>query len=294
MTPRLLLENGKVRRFVLVVGMSLILPSTSSLADVHFRELFPSHKLIADRPRIDIVGEIRVGDAREIERLIPIAVAEYQYVGGKPQIPGDPSVRPLVVLDSPGGNVLEAMKMGRALRRARAEIFVLPRSQCASACVLILAAGSTRQAVGFDLGEDAKGPVVAIGLHRPAFPPEKFAALSAAGAKAEYDSLVAQVRSYLSEMGAPDSLFQDMVRVPSQNIEWLNIKRIKSYGLEGEDPAYAEYVHAKGVEHCGTEYMDARDELERCTRGPHTDKEVNACVATFQEKLGHIVTPCGR
>jgi len=190
--------------------------------------------------------------------------------------------------------VLEAMKIGRALRRARAEVYVPPNAHCASACILVLASGATREVLGYDPGENAEGPVIAVGLHRPTFPTEEFAALSPEGAKIQYDHLRALVREFLNEMGMSDSLFQDMLRVPSQNIMWLDKNRLKNYGLEGEDPAFAEYVHAHGVEYCGAEYMDARDELDRCISGSHTKKENDVCVATYQEKFSRMVTPCGR
>ena len=50
----------------------------------------------------------------------------------------------LVYLNSLGGDVVEAMKIGRAIRKANLQTDVTSTQECSSSCVLILAAGVER------------------------------------------------------------------------------------------------------------------------------------------------------
>jgi hypothetical protein len=73
-----------------------------------------------------------------------------------------------VELNSPGGDVSEAMQIGRLLRQRFMYTFVLADHECASACVLILMAGVGRMPM----------PSSRVGLHRSTFDPAYFASLT--------------------------------------------------------------------------------------------------------------------
>lgn len=73
-----------------------------------------------------------------------------------------------VFLDSPGGDLIAAMEIGKTLRRSHAWTIVSNYKECSSACVFILASGVQRNAF-----EGAK-----LGLHRPRFDQKLFARLS--------------------------------------------------------------------------------------------------------------------
>jgi hypothetical protein len=55
-----------------------------------------------------------------------------------------PADRIAFALDSPGGNVLEAEKLARVIKRLDAAAFVGEESECSSACFLLFAAASRR------------------------------------------------------------------------------------------------------------------------------------------------------
>lgn len=91
-------------------------------------------------------------------------------------VPGSPDVvraaldragtpRPVVVIDSPGGSVAPALAIGRLIRARGLDVAVgrpadgrssAAGAGCASACVLVLAAGAERRV----------GPGAAVGVHR--------------------------------------------------------------------------------------------------------------------------------
>ena len=62
-----------------------------------------------------------------------------------------------LIIDSPGGNVVAAMNIGRMLRNARMPISIPKGKECVSACIMVLAAAVERNYGG------------KIGIHRPYF-----------------------------------------------------------------------------------------------------------------------------
>jgi ATP-dependent protease ClpP protease subunit len=148
---------------------------------------------------------------------------------------------PRVMLNSLGGSVPAAMGLGDAIRRHGFSTWVNGQDECSSACVLVLAAGVRRSPSG------------RIGIHRPHFDHALFGHLSQEQAHAKYDQMADGVRDYLARMGMDAGLYAAMLRVPSDEIRILSPQEIRAYGLEGEDPAWAEWTRAKGIETEGLE-----------------------------------------
>jgi hypothetical protein len=105
-----------------------------------------------------------------------------------------------------------AMAIGQIVRNKLFWTTVDSSSKCASACVLILAAGVLRSA--------DQGSVVAI--HRPTFEAKYFAGLSPDDARSKYLQMTQKVRNYLSEMGMSDRLFEQMMSISSKDIRVLS------------------------------------------------------------------------
>jgi hypothetical protein len=143
----------------------------------------------------------------------------------------------IAILTSLGGDVEAAIAIGRILRDKFFWTTVPNGSKCASACVLILAAG-----VGRDAEQDA-----VVGIHRPTFAPEYFAGLSPEDARSKYNQLAQVVRGYLSEMGMSDQLFAQMMGVRSSEIKILSMREMVDLGLSGFDPAYEERKRAEEI-----------------------------------------------
>lgn len=144
----------------------------------------------------------------------------------------------MVVLNSEGGD-LAAMVIGQITRSRSFATDVGVTARCASACVFILAAGVDRSTYG------------KIGIHRPHFEDRYFADLTPAQARAKYEQLQTGARSYLREMGMPDDLYFDMMRIPSDGIRWLSPEETYKLGLDGIDPAYEEWLRARYAQQFG-------------------------------------------
>jgi hypothetical protein len=100
-----------------------------------------------------------------------------------------------VELNSPGGDVVEALGIGRAIYKNLAMTMVRPGKECVSACVFIFVAGAVRTP---DEG-------ASIGLHRPLL--VSWTNISAAEAHARYNGLMNYLRDYFRELGISDRAF---------------------------------------------------------------------------------------
>ena len=130
-----------------------------------------------------------------------------------------------VILNSPGGDIAAAMKIGRLIRKSPGRTMVEGTATCASACVLLFGAGISR--IVFDGGK--------IGVHRPALA-EAPRESDMAAVKAASDQAARALREYAAEMNISERLIDDMLVVPPENIRWLSEEDRKSYGLAFLDP----------------------------------------------------------
>ena len=173
-----------------------------------------------------------------------------------------------VYLNSPGGSVLAAIEMGETIRELGVATHIDDMAKCASACALVFAGGVQRS---------TSNRSASIGIHRPYFPSEMFAKLDRAEARERYDELTQRVRDYLQRMGMSDRLFERMLRIPSNTIEWLKISEAKELGLIGEDPAFAEWVRARRKRDLGEREAQRFELFGACLR----DREESECLRLF-------------
>jgi len=152
-------------------------------------------------------------------------------------------------LDSPGGDAVEAMRIGRLIRDLRMWTEVplrignmayslshpkgvsLTDSNCSSACFLIFAAGIYR------LGDH-------VGVHRIFVNHKHLRSMKPVEAAELTGKVTQAVSAYLSEMGVPVHLIERIKAIPSKEIEWLSQADIDRY-FTGFIPQYAEWVAAK-------------------------------------------------
>jgi hypothetical protein len=169
---------------------------------------------------VEVTGKITRASPDELRVALSEAIKRPSafHNGGAPLIP--------VRLNSPGGDIVAAMKMGELIRQAGASTWVVPNATCASACILVLAGGVER--IAFD---DAK-----LGLHRPYMPADRFAGLTRQQAEASYQQMEVAVADYLRRMGASQQLFDRMLVVPSNKVNWLSEAEATKLRLLGTDP----------------------------------------------------------
>lgn len=147
-------------------------------------------------------GEIVRGDARKLAQVM---------------IDNGPSIS-LVNLDSPGGNIAEAIEIGEMIKALRIDTTVQKNATCASACFFIWINGSTRTA-GF-VGSRYFGPV---GLHRPYLTSMQ----NSNAALSEQNSLMARVSTYLDSKVIPRRFSDLMLSRASNEIYWMTAQDIE-------------------------------------------------------------------
>lgn len=169
-------------------------------------------ELTGSSPHVSVIaliisGQIVNGDAKKVEALLP-------------EIKNTNNVHTIrrLLIHSPGGLVGESMEIGRLLRANDFEVFIPQQLTCVSACVLILAGGTTRTVVG------------QVGLHHPLF-------LRDPGPGDDVPALMSEtrkmIRNYLNSMGMADNLADAMFSVPDGTVRFLSHDELLRYGLTG-------------------------------------------------------------
>ncbi|WP_145924491.1 MULTISPECIES: hypothetical protein [unclassified Rhizobium] len=124
----------------------------------------------------------------------------------------------VVVFDSPGGNVLKAMELGRLIRSLSLSTLQVRQSECASACSLAFMGGVSRVA---EPGS--------IGVHKSSF--NDTDALHVADAVSAVQQLTAEVIGYMSEMGVDPGLLKLSLSYDSSDIRYLSGSEMAKYRL---------------------------------------------------------------
>lgn len=200
----------------LALGVSFAVPADSAEILVH------------PPGSVYLLGEIVPGD---FDRLRSVIERASPVVGR-------------LVLRSNGGNLIEAIKIGHMVRELRIGTVapfgitdtgpacyddppeVAGGCVCASACFFIFVAGADR------FGNR-------LLVHRPSFPSDFFAGLSAAEAMDLYSKATDMTREYLRLMGAPEQMVDEVMSVPSSEVLEINASQIA-----GAIPGYEEWLTA--------------------------------------------------
>jgi hypothetical protein len=160
-----------------------------------------------DEWQVWITNEITDEDANEFEKQIPELVNHVNFQ---------------VLLDSPGGSVAAAIRIGRLVRKFDGTTRIETNGRCYSSCALIFIAGVYRTNAG------------ELGLHRPYLA----AQVEAEAVRQQVPKMYAVVKGYVSEMGVSDLFYQQMMNTePSGLIRYRDeTERL----IPMEDPVYEE------------------------------------------------------
>jgi hypothetical protein len=161
-----------------------------------------------------------------------------------------------VYLLSPGGDFVEAMKIGRAMRALELGSMVPGRnsagqpvcSDSISASLGIVPrnpANCTAASAAFFIHVGAvRRSGLYLVVHRPYFAPEQFAKLTESQAQAAFDALQRDARAYMTEMGVPPQVQEEVMGTPPDKGVVLDDKTVRNYFV-GEIPYQQEWRHAK-------------------------------------------------
>jgi ATP-dependent protease ClpP protease subunit len=169
-----------------------------------FDEKEEGKKPFEKKALIYIKGKIQKGDARHFENFLKKVKQRKQPIE-------------YADLDSPGGNIIEAIKIGKIIRKNYIRTHVIYDNFCGSACFLIWAAGVERL-----FYDDRR-----IGIHRPYFEKDYFKGLTAQEAEFKYTEMSNSVRSYLRDINIPNNVIEKMFNSSSDEIHFLSRQTLR-------------------------------------------------------------------
>lgn len=185
---------------------------------------------------LDIEGRIEPGD---YERFLRIAKENQGQLSG-------------VNLYSGGGDFVEAIKIGRALRALEMSSQVPQRSRDGRPiCEEALGsrardpANCTAASAAFfiHIGGIHRGGTY-LAVHRPYFDPKVFRSLSQEEARLALDKLLTEARQYMSEMAIPPHIQEEVLSTPSDKVVLLEERQIRAH-IWGDLPHRYEWRRAK-------------------------------------------------
>ena len=131
-----------------------------------------------------------------------------------------------VVLNSPGGNLYSAMKIGTAIRGNHLSTLVMPHDSCASACALILQGGVCKMASGD------------VGIHRTKFEEE---AIPLDEVKLTVYKNRRSIEHYLKVAGASPHYIWLFNAIPNWEMKYLASFEKRDFGLFSATPEEMQY-----------------------------------------------------
>lgn len=225
----------KVFCMTIVFALALLVTNAHS-AEIRLKGVDQS--LVA----VEFTGEIQPSDFDVLSRLI------------EPRLATNNSFR-WIFLNSPGGDLATAMKIGRYLRLRQFDTYVNANANCLSSCVFILASG---------LDKGVSGERI-IGIHRP-FRTD-VGSISREDATRKYREMTAAIYTYFNEMNIPQSLPEEMLRIPPENMKMLTHDQTEQFGLVGKDPVAQEMDDLANAKYYGIsrqEYLVRRNRALNC------------------------------
>tara|TARA_R110002126_G_scaffold40226_6_gene118617 strand:+ start:245145 stop:246053 length:909 start_codon:yes stop_codon:yes gene_type:complete len=171
-----------------------------------------------------LIGTIAPGDADRIIRQMEAAADPETPIEGTPE--GTPAPVPTrVLLNSPGGSVGDALRLGRHLRQSGLDTALRASDVCLSACPYLLAAGTRRMAE----------PGARIGVHQHYFGENTL--LPAFTAVSDVQRGQGLVMQYLDDMGVDTMIMTHALVTPPDEIYLLEPEELEDYGLLTEPMA---------------------------------------------------------
>lgn len=215
---------------------------------------------ISTNANVDVLGETNDSITLSIEGQI--SPSDYALFMQK----SNGSKKLIVKLNSTGGSLETAIKIGQNLRKKSASAFIYDGSTCASACVFVLMGAPIRF-----VESDAK-----VIIHRFYEPYDS--AVNLNDQKKKYKKIEMFVSNYLNEMNIPLSLLDEMVSVSSTSFRVLNSEELAKFRLNKYDPYYEEAMQVREAKKYGIskqEYHLRFSKLNKCESEFYKAKQLN-------------------
>jgi hypothetical protein len=140
-----------------------------------------------------------------------------------------------VWLAGDGGDFDASMRLGRMLRELGVYTAIAKNDRCLSACVFAFMGGERRSVEG------------KLGVHRPYFPvtqdfPDR---------QDRFRNLQKTLRAYIEELDFPDSLYEAVMAVPPESMNFLAPAELKRFYLVGISPSSEDLADAASARRLG-------------------------------------------
>jgi len=273
MTTRLApLHNQYARLFYAALLMSCAFAQATSAHRLYYKESEIQFEEPIREPPPRITGVLWSTTSKEAVLLVDGEIQSGDYEGilsGLRSAAADDATPTHVELRSNGGNVIEAMRIGRLLRYLMLDTYVPIGAPCHSACFLMLAAGATRSTTNLPIDECKRavtGRIIfgglsesigrrqierfcpdagrSISVHRPSFAGSRFGKLSGKDAETQYNAASTAVKDYLLEMGVSDRLIRKLFSTSSSEVAYVTGDEIQNEIAEPH-PFLKEWLLAK-------------------------------------------------
>lgn len=233
--PRVLLT---IATFAALAALTNTIPA---FADIQISLNPLSGAVVSVSVDIVISGEIKNADADALERPANENAARLSW--------------PIVNLNSDGGDVYAAMRIGRFIRKFSGTTIVLENNRCLSSCALIYIAGVHR-------GNDG-----IIGLHRPylASPPQERRKV-----EQQIPKMFADIEKYVAEMDVTQSFYELMVNTEPSEMRLFRGDEIASI-VPRTDPTQEEIDISRLAREHGISTVEMR----------HRKSEAATCYSRF-------------
>ena len=204
--------------------------------------------------RVFLSGEITPAD------LDSALVMEGLLKSGKQRIAGN-----TVWFSSNGGDIDAGMAIGRLLRRLGVFTLIGRNDQCLSACVFAFMGGQRRSVAG------------RLGIHRPYFP-----FTDASNRDTRFRHLQKTLKRFFEEMDFPDSLYEAVMLVPPESMQFVASADLKRFYLEGISPSTEDMVDAAAARRRNLSMYEYLKEKARMPACAFFDAGEGRCEGTVQ------------
>ena len=220
--------------------------------------------------RLRYVGRINANFVALVERVT--RVADTLKIGKR-----------VLDINSPGGQVEDAIRVGDFIAASRWTIWVREDSMCHSACVFILSAGDVRRIAG------------KVGIHR--IIRMSSTATTRTELNAELRLVYGRVRDYLERNGSSVAIADLMMAVPNRSLRLLSEDELRRFGLDGVNPAQDDLDRLRLQRECGDDFVSRRDAFalafdRQCGERVSELDELNACGLALRRNFGFPDSNC--
>jgi len=191
--------------------------------------------------------------------------------------------RRVLDLDSSGGQVEAAIRVGDQIGASGWTIWVREGAVCHSACVFVLAAGDNRLLAG------------KVGIHRMMRISSK--ATSRSELNDELQQVYGKVKDYLQRNGVAIGVADLMMTVPNRSLRLLTSEELRQYGLDGTNAVQDDLERIRQMRKCGADFVRRKDAFlvsfdQRCKNGRNDLEALTHCGQGLKERFGFPDATC--